>query len=515
MIEEKIDQVDDLYLYEILKNPVLCMEFINNYDRVETEEEFEFHDYQKDWLCDFSSYMSICCSRSVGKTVFIVNLYIWMMVYKLFPEEYIIYGVPSEVHLQPVWAGLITQFRNNKFLKQFIGKKTGINSAEHTITLLNTSVLICRIAGQSGTGSSFIGIHEPVITFDESGYFPWQAFIEAQPSLNRWMPGHKMIVSGVPDGRREKSVCYYADQENSVYSKHRINSLQNPRFTEKDRRDAEEQYGGVDSEDYQHLVLGLHGRPVFALFDRGLMSISDNPVYKMLDIDGTKLQENLSEYLNRLATFPRTDKNCPVLFGIDLGFTDPTAIVINYIDKNRIYFHGRIQMTKVSWPIQEKIIDYLDTKFNPVIIGIDNGSAGRSTVHHLLQDSEYAQKNYAKRLIPIDFSSQVVLGVDNDGQEIKVKTKPFSVQILQDYANNHKLVFSSTDYEFITELERMTYSKTPSGEIVYKTLTQRGGTRGADHFSSAILCEVLAYYLEKEFIQSKHEKIKLFRPTWL
>ena len=146
---------------------------------------------------------------------------------------------------------------------------------------------------------------------------------------------------------------------------------------------------------------------------------------------------------------------------------------------------------------------------------MDIGNAGKSTIHHLLQDVEYSQKNYAKRLIPIDFSSQVILGMDNNGEEIKVKTKPFAVQILQDYANNHKIVFSSTDYEFITELERMTYSKTPSGEIVYKTLTQRGGTRGADHFSSAILCEVLAYYLEKEFIQARHEKIKLFRPTWL
>ena len=104
--------------------------------------------------------------------------------------------------------------------------------------------------------------------------------------------------------------------------------------------------------------------------------------------------------------------------------------------------------------------------------------------------------------------------MDNDGNEIKSKTKPFAVSVLQDYANNHKLMFSYTDLEMVSELERMTYSKTPTGEVIYKTLTMRGGKRGEDHFTSALLCAITAYYLQNEYIQSKAVSRRLFRPNW-
>jgi len=117
-VDERINQLDvEMQLYEIMRNPVLFGEFINNYDKTERDRTFEFTIYQKEWLLDFSSYVSICCSRAVGKTVFIVMLYTWMLVYNVFPEDYIVYGVPSKIHLEPVWTGLIRQFRTNSFLK--------------------------------------------------------------------------------------------------------------------------------------------------------------------------------------------------------------------------------------------------------------------------------------------------------------------------------------------------------------------------------------------------------------
>jgi len=67
--------------------------------------------------------------------------------------------------------------------------------------------------------------------------------------------------------------------------------------------------------------------------------------------------------------------------------------------------------------------------------------------------------------------------------------------------------------EMVTELERMTYTKTPSGEIVYKTMTEKGGKRGEDHFTSALLCAVMAYHSVNELILSKSKK--LINPGWL
>jgi hypothetical protein len=202
--------------------------------------------------------------------------------------------------------------------------------------------------------------------------------------------------------------------------------------------------------------------------------------------------------------------------GIDLGYTEPTAIIIQYIDpQGRIKFHGKIQLNSVSYTIQERIIDELDTKFEPMIIGIDYGGVGRPVVNNLKERPEYAHKNFTKRMIEVDFSSNVILGIDTNGEEIKEKTKPFATSVLQDYSSNHKIVYSSTDIEMVVELERMTYTKTPSGEIVYRTLTSLGGKKGADHFTSALLCSTLAYYLNSEFILHKQKRKKLFGFSWL
>ena len=498
-IREKISQ-EDLALYEIMRNPVLFGEFLYNLDRdPKYDEEFKFTWYQKEMLCDFNPYVSICTSRAVGKTVSQYTMLLWALSFNIFPEDYILYTVPSKVHLEPVFTNLVRMFRNNSFLENFIDRKAGVNSSEFKINLKNGAVLMCRIAGQSGTGANLIGLHTPFIEVDEGGYYPYAAFLEMQPSLNTWVPGFREIVSGVPTGMREKNVLYQADMENDNYTKHRASAFDNPRITEEDLKRAEEQYGGVETEDYIHYVLGQHGRPVFALFDRGLFRIETYPVIK-LEIDGLKYNDNFEQIITRIDAFPSIPQNYGVLFGIDLGYTEPTAITILYLDgKERIKFHGRIKLTKVSYPIQEKLIDMLDTKFKPIIIGIDRGGAGVSVVQSLMESKEYIHKNYKNRLYPIDFSSSTVLGISSDGEEIKSKTKPFTVSVLQEYSNNHRLIYSSTDPEMMTELERMTYTKNANGDISYRTITEKGGTRGEDHFTAALLCGIGAYHLTTEF----------------
>lgn len=516
-IDIKIE-AEDLDFYEICRDPVLFAEFVNNFDTHEGEMEFELSWYQKEFILDFSNYVSIRAGRASGKTVSLVNLLNWILVFNVFPGDYITYHVPNKVHLEPVWNGLIRSFRTNNFLKQFIQPNSGINSSDFRITLLNQASLICRIAGTSGTGASVVGLHTPIVIVDESGFYPWVSFMEMQPTLNTFTPGHRMIVAGVPDGRREKSVCYHCDQENSSYSKHHVQSMQNPRFTEKDLERAKEQYGGVDSDDFIHHIFAEHGKPVFAIFDRTLFAINSDPVYK-LTLNGLMLGSSLTEYYQKVNIFPPVpNRNAKVILGIDLGYSEPTAIVILYLSElGRIHFHGRIRLEKVSYPIQERLIDLLDSKYNPSLIGIDKGAGGQgiSVVQHLLEDIEYDHKNFKKRMIPIDFGSNIVIGIDSSGEEIKNKAKPLSISVLQEYSNNHKIVYSSTDLEMVSELERMTYVKNPSGEIVYRTLTQKGGQKGEDHFTSALLCGILAYYLQTDFMSFRAQKKTLMKPSWI
>lgn len=515
MIEQKITQ-DDLIIYEILRNPVLCAEFIYNVDIDEKyDEQFELTQYQKETLADFNNHVSMCTARAVGKTVTLVSLILWVLIYNVFPSDYMLFAVPSKVHLQPVWDGLLRGFRSNSFLSNFIRRNEGINSSDNSIKTLNGASLICRIAGQSGTGANLVGLHTPMILVDEGGYFPWNAYNEMQPDLNSFTRGHREVVCGVPTGIREKNVLYNVDQEAENFSKHRVSAYDNPRVTEEDIQDFIDQYGGVDNDDFIHYVLGQHGKPVFALFDRALFKIEDYPVLK-LDVDGLKLSDNPAEMFARIESFPPlVQRNYGVVFGIDLGYTEPTAINILYIDgSERLRFHGRIKLSKVSYPLQEKIIDILNNKFNPIIIGMDEGQAGKSVRQHMIEEPEYKNRVYKDKFMAIDFSSSLVIGLDSDGNEIKSKTKPYTVSILQEFSNNHRLIYSHTDPEMIVELERMTYTKNPNGDISYKTMTERGGSRGEDHFTSALLCGVAAYYFTKEFSLSR-PKPKLTRSFWI
>lgn len=514
-LQEKLGP-EDIVLLEVLRNPVLSSEFIRNVgldDRY--DEPFELTNYQKEMVADFNSYVSFCTARAIGKTLALVSIFTWILTFNVFPGDYILYTIPNKVHLQPVWEGLTRGFRHNRFLRNFVTQGKGINASDFSISLLNGATLFCRIAGQSGTGSNVIGLHTPFIIVDEGGYYPHNVFQEMQPSLNTFTQGFREMVAGVPTGIREKNVLYHVDQENANYTKHRISAFDNPRKTEEDLDRDRESYGGEDSEDWTHYILGVHGKPVFALFDRNLFEIKSYPVYR-LEIDGIKLGDSISDYVTKLDLFPRIEENnAGVIFGIDLGYTEPTAIIILYVNmKGELMFHGRIKLSKVSYPIQKKIVDFLDTKFNPMLIGIDRGQAGIPVTQGLMEESEFIHKEYSKKLFPIDFSTWTVIGTDLDNNDIKVKTKQFVTSVLQEYSNNHKLIYSSTDPDMIIELERMTYTKNPSGEIVYRTLTERGGKRGEDHFTSALLCGVGAYHLTTDFMLSRPKK-KLMKSLWV
>jgi len=496
MIIEKVTK-EDLELYEIIRHPILCGEFYRNLDIPEwIDEKWVYSSYQKEYLADFNSYQSLCCGRSVGKTVTLTDFIIWTLINNLFPGEYILYTVPNKVHLEPVFNNLIRGFRANTLLQHFIEPNKGINSSTHTIRLLNSATLMCRIAGTSGTGSNVVGLHTPIILLDEAGYYPWGTWSELQPVLNTFQRGYKLWIAGVPTGLRENNVLYYSDEIDDTFSKHRTSAHQNPRYSAADEEKNLKKYGGADSEDYTHFVLGRHGSPTYAVFDRRLMLIKTYPTYR-IKFSGMEVTDT-GDMIRRLALIPPIPENDFVLLGIDLGYTEDTAIMVLYEKEGHLYEHVRINLVKVKYPDQKKLIDFLDTRLSPEIIGIDESGPGKGLVQDMLSSDEYAAKQYEQRMYPVDFSSSIILGEDEEGKEIKVKAKQQSVTLLQEYSNSHKIIYSTTDMELVTEMERMTYIKNPTGMITYKTLTPRGGERGDDHNTAAMLCAAMAYYMMRE-----------------
>ena len=513
MIIRKLDE-EELALLEILRNPVWCGEFIRSYEN--PEMGWEYTDYQLEFMLDFSPYVSIIAGRAVGKTVTLIDKLAWLCLNK-FWDETIVYTVPNRVHLEPVFLRLTRWFRNHPFLKHLIGHK-GVNSQSFTIKLLNNAVIDCRIAGQSGTGSNVVGLHVPVIILDESGFYNWGTFAELLPCLNTFQEGFQLIVSGVPTGMRERNVNYFADQKDPKFSKHRIPAHRNPRYSEDDEARNIKQYGGTESEDYIHLVLGEHGSPSYMLFDRNRMLIEDYSVFRGT-MHGTKIKEDagyIDRFFSSLPPLPK--RSARVMFGIDLGYTDPTIIHVLYkpVEDDPWRYLLRATMYQVKYPTQESIIDRLDSIYSPWLIGIDEGSSGKAVIQHFIADPQYKHKNYNERMLPIQFRSMIPIGLDEEGEEIQVRAKQFGMQLLQSKINNHDFCFSWKDEALISELERTTYKKTTTGEFVFTTITNRGGTRhGEDHNVAALLCAALAQYLAEEADLYLHKKrVKLYRPRW-
>ena len=505
MLIEKLDEFE-LALYEVMRDPVWCGEFLYS---LEGETGWEFTDYQRDILWDYNPLVSICAGRAVGKTVCLITKIIWHIVNYFFDS--ILYTVPNRAHLDPVFLGVQKRFRTNPFLRFWLGRFS-VNSQQFMIKFLNNFTWICRIAGTSGTGVNVIGLHMPVIIVDESSYYDWKTWIELQQVLNDWQPGHQMIVAGVPDGRREKSVCFTCDNSES-FSKHRISAYQNPRFTKEAEKRAIEQFGGRDSPDFIRQVLGQHGSPTYTLFDREFMSFEDYDSPKVV-IRGQQVSQDpqiLFKVINRLPMRPAgTEMVCA---GIDLGFTDPTALVVLYRKQFFWRIVCRIELHQITFDKQEAFINALDDLYDFDYIGMDVGSGGqgKALYHNLLNRPEYEKKKFGERIAPVEFGGTVVVGKDEEGRELKERAKQFLATKLVQYINSGNIIFSLRDEDLVSELERVTYTSTPTGQVVYKMVSGEGG----DHNFSALMTFIMVLFNKLDNKTTEKRKLKLFPSRWL
>ena len=528
-IQEKLKK-DDIALVDILRHPILGPEFIRNYDIIPEDDAgwkrvweekavrddyyYTHTDYQILMACDFNKYVSFCTARAVGKTETLLDKLIFFLINNFWGiDNYIVFIAPNKVHVDPVFRKLTRWLRNNNFLKHLVDNRS-INMGSLDVKLKTGSTLDARIAGTSGTGANVVGLHTPVILLDEGSYFGWQAWIELQRSFNEWMLGAQMIVAGVPDGRRERNVLYYVDQEDPLFTKHNIPSARNPRWTEDAEQNARRQFGGVNSEAYIHMVLGEHGSPVWSIFDRSTMML-ENYDTRITELWNHQIKSDSQAGYKQILELPPMPKSAEqIMFGIDLGYTDPTAIVVLYRIMDRWRQLVRMNWHQIPYDMQENLISYLANKYPPSIIGVDEGSSGKAVIQHLLNDEKYRARKFNDILIPVNFASTITIGRDEENKEIKVRAKEFGVPYLQELTNTHKIVYPTRDEDLITELERTTYTKSASGRLTFRTFTEGGGLRGGDHNLAAYLSAFIAYYLVNEYGQIQ-QKVSLYSPRWI
>jgi hypothetical protein len=534
MKEKVLLDEGDLAVLEILDDPVLFGEFIRSAeDELKEGKGWHFDNYQRKMLIDNNPYVSICTGRSTGKTVSLETKVLWYIVtnrYKKASANEILLVVQNKAQLEPIFLRLVNLFRRHHLLKNFIDRNS-INMSNHEIRMLNGCTLRCRIVGASAD-SNVIGLHVPCIFVDEAQVFNYTAWNSLMQCLTTWDVEDTcgtdffLWVSGVPNGLRERNVLYECDQLDDKFSKHNVTRLMSTRYTDAQHKTDLKQYGGEQGDDYVHLVLGEHGSPAFSVFDRKLMRIEDYEVSLSL-LNNIALEQHDNRFYDLLRAPDLTPDIVArydlLIAGVDAGFSnDPTIITILWRDKSTLVWRefARYELRRIKYPMQAKIIDWLDNIYRFNMVCIDAGSSGLALCQ-ILQDetdtSEFKTKNYKKRLIPVDFQANVVIGYDDEGKEEKDRVRKFTIQTLQKWSQNDQIIaFSKRDDDVISELERVGFTRDLVGEPKYFVYSPQGGQKGEDHLLASLLTWVYGYYYKyySPKPKGKGKYSDLAKPSW-
>jgi hypothetical protein len=394
--------------------------------------------------------------------------------------------------MTPILDRLIMRLSNSAMLKDFL--KGNINRSKGTLDFPlpggSNYRINARIAGSKGE-NNMVGLHVPRITGDEMQIFPMAAFTQLGPTYNSWEPNAGQFFCGVPNGIREGNVLYLTDQRSPKFKKYRIPAHQNPYYTYEDDRENLLKYGGEDSDDYQHLVLGRHGEPAFSIIPRDKIQLEpfDFWTHRYTQTD----KHAGRDYRAQLALHKLPENKTQIrVLAIDTGYADPTVAQVMGQDKDGKWrTFVRYRLTRIPFPEQADVIDWLDSYYNFNLICVDLGAGGGGIgVTQDLQSSRFARsKRYDKRIFGVRFADYLENGETSAGMPLKIQAKSYAGQELARLITEGQVIFSEIDMEGVSQMERVAYQRRSDGTNQYFILSERGtGKSNDDHiFASYVV----------------------------
>lgn len=513
---------EDWMLAEILSNPVLFREFINIEDPNWTPLEM----HERAWTTCTKHFIEMCCGRSVHKTTSMIEMLYWWMINAMFipGDQGIFILVPNKAQKDITFNRIRAACDKHWFMRFFV-KPGAVNISEGRIDFVNGFQLLMRLAGEAGKETNVIGIHTYRIWVDEAQDLQWRTWQSLQNCLKEEIPGHQMIVSGVPNGGRQENVLYHCDQVDERYAKYNISQAMMSWWTPEMEMARRIFYRAVqeDSEDYKHFVLGQHGAPTFTVFDRNrFLQIDYDPireVYTQGSFDRVKTTKDGEVYFPvqdvvLCPPMPLGDYGARPLLGLgyDPGFSpDPAVFMILYQDIKSNTWRPLIRyiLQRVEYAIQREVMYWLDKVYEFDFLGIDMGGIGKVQYQDLTGElSVYKDRSFKERIYPVEFGGQILVAIDDHGGERKDLVKRVAVEMLSKWIYERRIAFSRTDDDLMSELERTKFTRTITGEPVYRTED--------DHQMSALMCALMAY--ENKFgvpIAKAEPNLRLLAARWL
>jgi len=501
-MKEEVWEEGEWEFVQILENPVLFREFINEGD----ENWNGLEEHERAWTACTSHFVSLCCGRGVHKTTSMIEMLYYWMINGMFiqGDQGLFVLVPNKAQKDPTFFRIRAACLSHWLIKQFVNTNS-INVTEGKIDFVNGFQFLMRIAGAAGSESNVIGLHTYRIWVDEAQAIPWRTWLSLQNCLKDEIVGYQMLVSGVPNGERRENVLYETDQLADKYTTFNTPQTVMSWWTPEMEFEKRKQYHAIqeDSEDYKHYVLGQHGVPTFSVFDRIRFLKEDYDVQRLIltqhmfdstkrpDIDGT-----IRYHINEVVMCPpvpiELGQMPKIGLGYDVGYSpDPAVFFVMYEDVRTGKWKNlaRYVLQRVEYAIQREVLAYLDKIYSFNFLGIDMGGPGKVQYQDLAGElSEYKSHNFMERLYPVEFGGfMLVAAQDSDGEIIEKKdnVKRVAVETVSRWVHEHRFSFSIEDDNLMSELERTKFTRTNSGEPIYRT--------DDDHQFAAMMCAIMAY----------------------
>ncbi len=398
---------------------------------------------------------------------------------------------PNQAQLEPIYGRLISRLTSSILLKDFLQNR--INRSSGTMELKFSGIQVlhrARIAGSKET--NLVGLHVPRIIIDEGQLYSEPSYKQLRPALNVWQRNVQMFIAGVPNGWRNSSL-YITSIKTPRFKWYRVPSPNNSYFSKEDYFDALRTYGGDENDDFQQLVLGKHGAAAMSVINRD--QITQKPYdFHNYRYNGGKANK-VVDYKTALVKPDLKDYKL-IFAGVDCGYADPTIINIVGLTKEGPWrILARYRLTRVQFPLQEEIINWLDDtyKFERIAIDIGAGGGGTQIMQSLLERPNYGHKNYKDRITAVQFNERMAVGYTTGGVEVADNAKSIGAQQLVTMMQDGMLEFSELDNEGLSEMERITRQRLASGSDQYYILNDRGsGKSSEDHIFASLICFAIA-----------------------
>ncbi len=486
-LERRFRGLDEFQLACFCNDPVLWVPaFLREPEDPNHRDPYSLWDYQKDSIrCGGPTIHK--CGTEVGKTREITSYGLWKCL--TVPNGSGLIGAPQQTHLDEIIDAMLEQLDFNEDLAPSLIRHR--KHPHHQFRWSNRFKLYFRPAGHDG--ESFRSVH--VRTFakmDEAAKCDhkkqWSEFFRAIK------PGCVVKLYSVPDGRRDTEFYRLSklaegakDAEQSEALKAASKYVKSikfslfrwskelmplPYWSPERKAYYIDLYGGEDSPEYKHNVLGEDGDPENTVFpwnqfkwavkdipdyralkilvDSGSGEVivrgyryeqapgSDGPVpkpvtvldtvyplagffdYDLVSAPGGDLRMTESEFRKLLKSFflpvPGLKRG-----GGDFGYTqDPTEIVVRLVLGKTKRIIARLQLKHVTYDQQCQALDAMDDLYGPreeISWGTDLGNAGSAVAHDLCGLPQYRHKRYEDRLKGFQFESTTD-NMDEDGEPI-------------------------------------------------------------------------------------------------